>query len=422
MSINDYKLEKLIGAGTFGQIYAGTEIRTGKKVAIKRMKKKLLYENGNFLLNAYKKEIEIMKLCECENSIKFICDFESDNNLNIIMELCDKDLLCYLYERNTAFTVDEIRETFLQLNNAFKRMQNNNILHRDLKLGNVLITFTDEAKTHFIPKLADYGFSKQLSIYNTRTTHLGTPATMAPEIMMNLPYDEKSDLWSVGVMMYQLYYKEIPYDGMTETEILNKIRANTPYKQPEDKYFRDLLNKIFVVNPQNRISWNEYFNHPFFTGKEIPVQNINQKSMFNSFPYDSDNQKMKGSLFEPSIHKEIKENYFNVQCDIYGKSKSEELINHNKYKIELIQRGRNLNDYEYNCIINTCLDIFKSNQNPPISSLCTTEIRNKLGGEWFVFVTDEMEYNYDFYISNSNDGRFVIFNVGDALFQVCQIS
>ena len=126
MSVNDYKLEKLIGAGTFGEIYQGSDVHTGQKVAIKRIKKKLLYENGSFLLNAYKKEVEIMKLCECENSIKFICDFDSDNNLNIIMELCDKDLLCYLYERKTAFTVDEIRETFLQLNNAFKRMQNNN--------------------------------------------------------------------------------------------------------------------------------------------------------------------------------------------------------------------------------------------------------------------------------------------------------
>jgi len=422
MSINDYKLEKLIGTGTFGEIYQGSEIHSGKKVAVKRMKKKLLYENGSFLLNAYKKEVEIMKLCECENSIKFICDFESDNNLNIIMELCDKDLLCYLYERKTPFTIDEIRETFLQLNNAFQKMRYNNILHRDLKLGNVLIKFTDETKMHFIPKLADYGFSKQLSIYNTRTTHLGTPATMAPEIMMNLPYDEKSDLWSVGVMMYQLYYKEIPYDGMTETEILNKIKSNTPYKQPEDKYFRDLLNKIFVINPQNRLSWDEYFNHPFFTGKEIPFNNMNQKSMFTSFPYEYDNQNIKGSFFEPSINKELKEEYFNVQSDIYGKSKSEELINPNKYKIQLLQRGRNINDFEYNCIINTCLDILKANQNPPISSLCTTEIRNKLRGEWFVFVTDEMEDNYDFYISNSNDGRFAIFNIGEMLFQVCQIS
>ena len=421
MSVNDYKLEKLIGAGTFGEIYEGTDVHTGQKVAIKRIKKKLLYENGSFLLNAYKKEVEIMKKCECENSIKFICDFDSDNNLNIIMELCDKDLLVYLYERKTAFTIDEIRETFLQLNNAFRKMRYNNILHRDLKLGNVLIKFTDESKMHFIPKLADYGFSKELSIYNTRTTHLGTPATMAPEIMMNLPYDEKSDLWSVGVMMYQLYYKEIPYDGMTEMEILNKIRANTPYKQPEDKYFRDLLNKIFVVNPQNRISWNEYFNHPFFTGKEMTNQNQPEKSMFNSYYFMNNNQNFLELKPKQSFSYEKKESNFFVQGDIYEKSKSEELINPRKYEINLLERGRNINDFEYKGIIDSCLDVIKNSQSP-YSFNCINEIKKKLRGEWFVFVTDETEYNYDFYVSNYNDGRFVIFNCDDMLFQVCQIS
>ena len=421
MSVNDYKLEKLIGAGTFGEIYEGTDVHTGQKVAIKRIKKKLLYENGSFLLNAYKKEVEIMKKCECENSIKFICDFDSDNNLNIIMELCDKDLLVYLYERKTAFTIDEIRETFLQLNNAFRKMRYNNILHRDLKLGNVLIKFTDESKMHFIPKLADYGFSKELSIYNTRTTHLGTPATMAPEIMMNLPYDEKSDLWSVGVMMYQLYYKEIPYDGMTEMEILNKIRANTPYKQPEDKYFRDLLNKIFVVNPQNRISWNEYFNHPFFTGKEMTNQNQPEKSMFNSYYFMNNNQNFLELKPKQSFSYEKKESNFFVQGDIYEKSKSEELINPRKYEINLLERGRNINDFEYKGIIDSCLDVIKNSQSP-YSFNCINEIKKKLRGEWFVFVTDETEDNYDFYVSNYNDGRFVIFNCDDRLFQVCQIS
>ena len=379
MSVNDYKLEKLIGAGTFGEIYEGTDVHTGQKVAIKRIKKKLLYENGSFLLNAYKKEVEIMKKCECENSIKFICDFDSDNNLNIIMELCDKDLLVYLYERKTAFTIDEIRETFLQLNNAFRKMRYNNILHRDLKLGNVLIKFTDESKMHFIPKLADYGFSKELSIYNTRTTHLGTPATMAPEIMMNLPYDEKSDLWSVGVMMYQLYYKEIPYDGMTEMEILNKIRSNTPYKQPEDKYFRDLLNKIFVVNPQNRISWNEYFNHPFFTGKEMTNQNQPEKSMFNSYYFMNNNQNFLELKPKQSFSYEKKESNFFVQGDIYEKSKSEELINPRKYEINLLERGRNINDFEYNDIINSCLDVIKNSQSP-YSFNCINEIKKKLRG------------------------------------------
>jgi len=417
MSINDYKLEKLIGAGTFGEIYEGLDIRSGKKVAIKRIKKKLLYENGNFLLNAYNKEIEIMRLCECENSVKFFCDFDTENHRNIIMELCDKDLLCYLYERKTAFTIDEIRETFLQLNNAFRKMRNNNILHRDLKLGNVLIKFIDETKTKFIPKLADYGFSKELSIYNTRTTHLGTPATMAPEIMMNMPYDDKSDLWSVGIMMYQLYYKEIPYDGMTEMEILNKIKENTPYKQPEDNNFRDLLNKIFVMNPQNRINWNDYFNHPFFTGKELQTNYANNYQIFNSY-FNNDNN----INFKQSNSQNIKEGDFQVSFDIYGKSKSEELINKNKYEIELCQKGNKITDDEYNCIVDICSNLIKNNVNNELITLkCVNEIRNKIGGEWFAFISDEMAENYDFYFSDVPKERFVIFNCGDFLIQICQI-
>ena len=417
MSINDYKLEKLIGAGTFGEIYEGLDIRSGKKVAIKRIKKKLLYENGNFLLNAYNKEIEIMRLCECENSVKFFCDFDTENHRNIIMELCDKDLLCYLYERKTAFTIDEIRETFLQLNNAFRKMRNNNILHRDLKLGNVLIKFIDETKTKFIPKLADYGFSKELSIYNTRTTHLGTPATMAPEIMMNMPYDDKSDLWSVGIMMYQLYYKEIPYDGMTEMEILNKIKANTPYKQPEDNNFRDLLNKIFVMNPQNRINWNDYFNHPFFTGKELQTNYPNNYQIFNSY-FNND----KNINFKQSNSQNIKEGDFQVSFDIYGKSKSEELINKNKYEIELCQKGSKITDDEYNSIVDICSNLIKNNVNNELITLkCVNEIRNKIGGEWFAFISDEMAENYDFYFSDVPKERFVIFNCGDFLIQICQI-
>ena len=417
MSINDYKLEKLIGAGTFGEIYEGLDIRAGKKVAIKRIKKKLLYENGNFLLNAYNKEIEIMRLCECENSVKFFCDFDTENHRNIIMELCDKDLLCYLYERKTAFTIDEIRETFLQLNNAFRKMRNNNILHRDLKLGNVLIKFIDETKTKFIPKLADYGFSKELSIYNIRTTHLGTPATMAPEIMMNMPYDDKSDLWSVGIMMYQLYYKEIPYDGMTEMEILNKIKANTPYKQPEDNNFRDLLNKIFVMNPQNRINWNDYFNHPFFTGKELQTNYANNYQIFNSY-FNNDNN----INFKQSNSQNIKEGDFQVSFDIYGKSKSEELINKNKYEIELCQKGSKITDDEYNTIVDICSNLIKNNVNNELITLkCVNEIRNKIGGEWFAFISEETDENYDFYFSDVPKERFVIFNCGDFLIQICQI-
>ena len=417
MSINDYKLEKLIGAGTFGEIYKGIEISSGQPVAIKRLKKSVLYENGQFLLNAYRKEIEIMRLCECENSIKFFKEFESENYCNIIMEFCDKDLLCYLYDRKTPFTVDEVRETFLQLNNAFRRMRANNILHRDLKLGNVLIKFTDATKMRFIPKLADYGFSKELNIYNTRTTHLGTPATMAPEIMMNMEYDDKSDLWSVAVMMYQLFYKEIPYDGMTEKDILNKIKSNSKYKQPEDPYFRDLINRILVVDPKKRMTWDEYFNHPFFTGGNLTQKNksdeLKKENALNSFNYLG---------FQPSQSTDInmKGEPFQVQGDIYGKSKSEEITNPKKFEFELLQKGDNITNEEFEQICKICTESIKSDMEEK-SSFCINEIKNKIKGEWLVFIVDDNDYNYDFYISYINEGRFLVFNIGNFQFQVCQI-
>ena len=103
-----------------------------------------------------------MKKCECENSVRLIKNFETEKNLNIIMELCDSDLFDFLNKRLKPFSAEEIKETFLQLNNVFKIMNKNNIIHRDLKLGNILIKFTDETKKKFIPKLGDYGLSKEL--------------------------------------------------------------------------------------------------------------------------------------------------------------------------------------------------------------------------------------------------------------------
>ena len=268
-------LEKKIGSGSFGDVFAGHLRTTGEKIAVKRVKKKILYQYGDYLINAFYKEINSMKLCACENSVRLINNLETENNFNIVMELCDTDLLCYLNQSPLPFPVEEVRDIFLQLNNVFRIMHQNNIIHRDLKLGNILIKFTDKSHKKFIPKLSDYGFSKDLNNSNYTATHLGTPATMAPEIMMNLPYNEKSDLWSIAAMMYQLHFKEIPYPGFSEQQILRKIQTNYARKQPNNPEFRDLLNKLFVVDPNKRLSWDGYLNHPFFNIQK--KENINQK-------------------------------------------------------------------------------------------------------------------------------------------------
>ena len=322
----DIALDKKIGSGSFGEVFLGHLRSTGEKIAVKRVKKAKLKKYGEYLIKAFHKEIESMKLCGCENSVRLINMIETENNYNIVMELCDSDLLVHLNKSPSPFSVDEIRDIFSQLNNTFKIMQKHNIIHRDLKLGNILIKYTDESKTKFIPKLSDYGFSKSLNENNFTSTHLGTPATMAPEIMMNLPYNEKSDIWSIGVMMYQLHYKGLPYSGFHEDQILRKIKNNFPRKQPNDPDFKDLLDKIFVVDPKKRISWEEYFNHPFFKKNSQQKENQYEKISDIDLGYDYNN---KGKdLFYCYIAKD-KKNEKNVLIKSYKQS----LIDKNNYLI-----------------------------------------------------------------------------------------
>ena len=445
--MDNYKLDKQIGSGTFGDVFKGTEIKTGMKVAIKRIRKKVLYENGKYLLKAYYREIEIMKKCACENSIKFIEEFQTQNNFNIIMELCDTDLLVHLYERKNTFTADEIKNIFSQLNNAFRKMSQNKILHRDLKLGNILIKFTDDSKTNFIPKLSDYGFSKELNNYNYATcTHLGTPATMAPEIMMNRPYNEKSDLWSIGIMMYQLYYREVPFEGNSENEILQKIQSNKNIKHPDDPNLSDLINKLLVVDDRYRLSWNEYFNHPFFTGKESEnnKQNSDDLELFpfsRSFSNDIDSHlsinKIEKSKTQTNLGYSFSTNIFvnNIysftEGDIYGQKQKESssstnlgiysFANDKKFesKINLINRGRNINDHEYQTIIEACIES-QDNNLLPLAQKCLENIKSKLQGQWFVFVCDEEETNFDYFINAIPDNS-VYFKYQKNEFQVWKL-
>lgn len=326
---SEFVLEKKIGSGSFGDVFAGHLRSTGEKIAVKRVKKKVLYQYGDYLIKAFWKEINSMKVCNCENSVRLIQNLETQNNFNIVMELCDTDLLCHLNLCAVPFSVDEVRDTFIQLNNVFKIMYKNKIVHRDLKLGNILLKYTDKAHKKFIPKLSDYGFSKDLNDSAFTATHLGTPATMAPEIMMNQQYNEKSDLWSIGAMMYQLHFKEIPYPGFSEPQILRKIQSNYPRKQPNDQNFRDLLNKLFVVDPYKRISWEEYFNHPFFNKAENNQKTPSQYEKISDFDLGYNyNTKEKDSFYcyiakdnktgKTVLVKSYKEEMMNKNSQLFG--------------------------------------------------------------------------------------------------------
>ena len=272
-----YKLIKEIGKGSFGNVYLAEDTTNNRKVAIKRIEKKKIVKN-TYLHQAFWKEIEIMKICNCKNSVEFIELLQTQNNYNVVMELCDSDLHNYLYSRSSGFSTEEIRNIMIQLNNVFKIMHSKNIMHRDLKLKNIMIKFPNiNDRNNYEVKLCDYGFSKALDDSLVTSTHLGTPATMAPEVIADKAYTCQADLWSLGIIIYQLMFKDLPYLGFNEKQVLQKILARNPIKQPQDPLLKDLLNKLLTVEPEKRISWDQYFIHPFFHQYNNDNKNINNK-------------------------------------------------------------------------------------------------------------------------------------------------
>ena len=270
---NKYKILKKIGAGSFGRVYKGENILNNELIAIKEVSKSLL-DGSEYLFEAFGKELEIMKLCETKNSVKLIEHLEDDEYHYIIMELCDSDLEVVLKEKKNGFTENEVKIILIQLNVILYKMHIEQVIHRDIKLKNILIKNDKNIPLiHFIPKLSDFGFSKIMEEDITQTK-LGTPATMAPEILMNKKYNTKADLWSLGVIIFQLLYKKLPYKAKNERELLCAILKsdgitipNNSDNQISDCLF-DLLNQLLQKDQKNRIDYDNYFSHKFF-------QNVN---------------------------------------------------------------------------------------------------------------------------------------------------
>ena len=221
------------------------------------------------IIGDLKNEINNILICGVNNinSVKYYEAFQTENEFVIVLELCDGSL-SNLITRNLIS--DEIYEILDQLNNTFKIMKEKKIIHRDLKPDNILIKKENNNK---IIKLCNYGKSSKIGKFTKFISHKGTKEYMAPEIMKGANYNYKCDLWSLGIIIYELFFKEIPYKGDTEFAILGIIDkfGKEMLKHTGDNLLDDLIKKLLEKDPEKRITWDEYLNHPFFILNEITI-------------------------------------------------------------------------------------------------------------------------------------------------------
>ena len=279
--IKNYMIEYMIGKGQFGYVYRIVDKNDIKKIyALKQIEIK---ENSEYLERAIKLEIEIMKKVQNENSVKLIENFDDDYYHYLVLELCDDNLdkifRSKIKKTKKSYNELEVYMIMIQLNNCFKKMREGEkkVIHRDLKLENILIEYNEKIPIiGFSVKLSDFGLSKEMTDNDVTKTRVGTPMTQAPEILLeqkyHTQYNSKVDLWSIGIIIYQLLYmRSIPFNTMGRRQLIEDIEKFNRLILPNDKRniisdeCFDLLNKLLVKNPQERIDFDDYFGHKFFS-------------------------------------------------------------------------------------------------------------------------------------------------------------
>lgn len=265
-----YSTKDLIGHGAFAIVYLGrSRTNPEKQVAIKRITKKHLAKSQNLLEKEIKILQELTKL-KHENLVALLDCKESQNNVYLVMEFCNGgDLADYLQSRQTL-SEDTIAIFFRQIAAAIRACHERNVVHRDLKPQNILLSHPDKANPRvedIVLKIADFGFARFLSDGVMAGTLCGSPMYMAPEVIRSLKYDGKADLWSIGTIMYQCLTGKAPFQAQTPQALKQYYDKNVtlvPFIPPTtSRELADLIIRTLKRNPNERIDYEEFFSHPF---------------------------------------------------------------------------------------------------------------------------------------------------------------
>jgi len=247
-----HKYEK-IGEGAYSNVYKGYHQGTSKNFAIKEINISVQKK----YIDRFREEINIMKNLDNENIVKLYDTFENDNYIYLILEYCKYgDLKGFLNKR--ALKEEKVKKFMIQIVSALKYLNDNNIYHRDLKPPNILIS------ENYILKISDFGLAKTCNNDDLLNTVCGSPLYMAPEIMKYKPYNTKADLWSLGVIFYQMLTGNTPYIAKNHVELMNNIETQNimfPAHIKISNDAKDLLLKLLKKTSSERMSWNELFEH-----------------------------------------------------------------------------------------------------------------------------------------------------------------
>ena len=210
---------------------------------------------------------------------------KTESSFYLIFEYCAGGDLQQYIKSHQKLPEKQTRDFMRQIANGLKYLQRQKIIHRDLKPSNFLIS---DKTANPIIKIADFGFAKMKQKESEEElfqTQCGTPIYMAPEILLGSNYSEKADLWSLGIILFEMLVGKPPFMGLNYRELMSKIKKGI-YIIPSDinisKRCSDLLIKLLLSDPTKRLNWEQFFNHPFIKNEVDDDSSSGKRLEFSS--------------------------------------------------------------------------------------------------------------------------------------------
>lgn len=259
----NYFLIRKIGGGNYGKVYLARN-SSHDLFAIKKIQTQNLTD---IVLDLIENEISVLSIIHNPNTLKFIEHFKHNKCIYIVTEYCcGGDLKMYLNKHRTV-PIHIAKSWLKSLTQALNELRKQNIVHRDIKAANLMITDPDPEKAQI--KLGDFGFSKFLGESLT-STYLGSPLYMAPEIFNSGQYNFKIDIWSLGVVAYEMIYGANPFQCFNVKQLIRKHQnhlefPNYPLVTDEAK---DFIRAMLAYNPEERKDYEELLKMPFLQDKK----------------------------------------------------------------------------------------------------------------------------------------------------------
>lgn len=269
-----YNDKNILGKGSFSLVYLGESLKNNEKIAIKKIyinpKKKDFYDIKN--------EINILQKLNHPNIVLLKNKIILEKDLYIILEYCP------LGDLNSFFNKKMVKEEYvkhyaIQIISGLKYLALNNIMHRDIKPHNILL------KNIYNVKISDFGFAKYYDKFDLSKTLCGSPIYMAPEIMQFKSYNYKTDIWSLGILLYELLYGTPPFIARNHIELIHTINSQKvvySYKNPISKECISFLENLLQKNEKLRPDYPIIEQHDWIK-KNNKIEILNLSSTYQIY-------------------------------------------------------------------------------------------------------------------------------------------